>query len=204
MAWHFGQMIMWRKTDNQHDDAGVSLLETALVLPLMIVLLLFAIDFGYFFLVAGNMVTAARNAVLYSAQGFDSIAQQQIPSAGTAGSLADTAGVAGLAGGDMSGLAQITTGTSPNPQVYVCSKGIGVTAVKSGSNTTGYRTNCATFPSGTLSYTPDVDPESLNGMLTQRVDVVYKVNLPISLRLFSFNTLPPVTFHWQVEMRAID
>ena len=179
---------------------GTSLIETALMLPLLIVLCFYAVDFGYFFLVAGNLVTASRNAALYSTQGFSTPSQQQIPSAGTASSLADTAGVAGIAGGDLSGLSSLSTRT----KVQVCSKAIGVTAVKSGSTTTGYITNCSTFPSGSLSYTPDTDPESLAGMLLQRVDVVYTINMPVSLNLFNFNLAPPATFHWQVEMRAID
>ncbi len=181
-------------------DGGGSLLETALVLPLLVVMLVFAIDFGYFFLVASNIVSSSRNAVLYSTQGFSSPAQQQIPSAGTANSLADTAGVAGIAAGDLGGL----VGSTSNTQVSVCSKALGVTAVKSNGTTTGYITNCSTYPSGTLSITPDTDPESLSGLLLQRVDVVYTVNLPITVRMFNFNVIPPPVFHWQVEMRAID
>ncbi len=184
------------------DESGGSLLETALVLPLLIVMMLFAVDFGYFFLVVNNTITAARNAALYSIQGFDSVGQTQLPSAGTAGSLSDTTGIAGLAAGDMSGLSSNVS--AANPQIYVCTKAIGVTPVVTNGSTTGYRTNCATYPSGTLSFTPDVDPESLNGMLLHRVDVVYKVNLPISLRIFTFNVAPPLSFHWVVEMRAVD
>jgi Flp pilus assembly protein TadG len=182
------------------DNRGTSLLETALVLPILIVMCLYAVDFGYFFLVAGNLVTSSRNAVLYSTQGFSSPAQQQLPSAGTASSLSDTAGVAGIAGGDLSGLANMAT----NTQVEVCSKSIGVTAVKVGSTTTGYTANCSTYPTGSLSFTPDTDPESKYGLLLQRVDVVYTIAMPVSLNLFGFSLTPPSIFHWQVEMRAID
>ena len=184
-----------------HDHTeGTSLIETALVLPILIVLCLYAVDFGYYFLVAGNLVTASRNAALYSSQGFSTPSQQQIPSAGTAGSLADTAGTAGVAGGDLSGLANVST----RAQVEVCSKSLGVTSVKSGSTVTGYITNCSTFPSGSLSHTPDTDPESLYGLLLHRVEVVYTINMPVSLNLFTFNLTPPATFRWQVERRAID
>jgi len=175
------------------DRRGSSLIETALVMPMLALMLCFAIDVGYFFFVAANLVSASRGAVLYSGQGFSS-PSQQLPSAGTSGSLSDTAGVAGLAGGDLSGLAGMTTQTS----VEVCSKNLGVTA--SGG---GYITNCNTYPSGSLSYTPDLDPESNNGMLAQRVDVVYTVNPPIPLNYFGF-TMPPLTLHWSAEMRALD
>ena len=170
------------------------MIETALVLPILILMLCFAIDVGYFFIVAANLVSSSRNAVLYSGQGFVSPAQQQLPSPGTSGSLADTAGVAGLAGGDLSGLANMTTKT----KVQVCSKQIGTTQTSN-----GYVARCSTFPSGSLSYGPDQDPESNNGMLTQRVDVVYTVSPPIPINFFSFS-MPSLTVHWQAEMRAVD
>ena len=170
------------------------MIETALVMPVLVLMLCFAVDIGYFFIVAANLVSASRSAVLYSGQGFASPAQQQLPSAGASGSLNDTAGVAGLAGGDLSGLASMTTKTT----VQVCTKQIGVTQTSN-----GYITNCNTYPSGSLGYTPDQDPESTNGMLTQRVDVVYAVSPPIPVDFFGFS-MPPLTLHWQAEMRAVD
>lgn len=87
---------------------------------------------------------------------------------------------------------------STQTSVEVCSKKIGITHTSN-----GYVTSCSTFPSGTLSFTPDQDPESNNGMLTQRVDVVYTVAPPIPIDFFTF-TMPALTVHWQAEMRAID
>ena len=170
------------------------MIETALVMPVLVLMLCFAIDIGYFFIVAANLVSSSRNAVLYSGQGFVSPAQQTLPSPGTSGSLADTAGVAGLAGGDLSGLANMTTKT----KVQVCSKQLGTTQTSN-----GYVARCSTFPSGSLSYSPDQDPESNNGMLTQRVDVVYTLSPPIPINFFSFS-MPSLTVHWQAEMRAVD
>ena len=92
------------------------MIETALILPILVLMLCFAIDIGYFFIVAANLASASRNAVLYSAQGFTSVGQSQIPSAGTSGSLTDTAVVAGRAAGDLSGLGRMLTRTS----VQVC------------------------------------------------------------------------------------
>jgi len=176
------------------DLCGSSLIETALVMPVLVLMLCFAIDIGYFYIVAANLASSSRAAVLYSGQGFVSPAQQSLPSAGTPGSLTDTAGVAGLAGGDLSGLANMSTLTT----VEVCSKSIGVTQTSN-----GYVTNCSTFPSSALHFTPDQDPESNNGMLTQRVDVVYTVSPPIPIDFFTF-TMPSLNFHWQAEMRAVD
>lgn len=183
-----GDRVALRRVD------GSSLVETAMVMPILVLTLCFAVDIGYFFIVAANLASSSRNAVLYSAQGFISPAQQTLPSAGTSGSLSDTAGVAGLAGGDMSGLANMAAKTT----VEVCSKKIGTTQTSN-----GYVTNCNTFPSGGLSFTPDQDPESNLGMLTQRVDVVYTVSPPIPVNFFTF-TMPSLTLHWAAEMRAID
>jgi len=187
MVWPTG-------TSPAPSSEGSSLVETAMVIPILVLMLCFAVDIGYFFIVAANLVSSSRNGVLYSGQGFVSPAQQQLPSAGTSGSLADTAGVAGLAGGDLSGLANMSTKT----MVQVCSKRIGITQTAN-----GYTTNCSTFPSGSLSFTVDQDPESNYGMLTQRVDVVYTVSPPIPVDFFSF-TMPALSVHWSAEMRAID
>jgi len=179
---------------SMHWTDGSSLIETALVMPVLVLMLCFAVDIGYFFIVAANLASSSRVAVLYSGQGFISPAQQALPSAGTSGSLSDTAGVAGLAGGDLSGLANMTTKTT----VQVCSKAIGVTHTSN-----GYITQCSTYPSGSLSFTPDQDPESSSGLLTQRVDVVYTVTPPIPVDYFNF-TMPALTLHWSAETRAID
>lgn len=175
-------------------DCGSSMIETALVLPILILMLCFGIDIGYFFIVAANLVSSSRNAVLYSGQGFLAPGQQQLPLSGTAGSLVDGAGVAGLAAGDLSGLANMTTRT----RIQVCSKKLGIT-----QTSTGYVTKCSTFPSGTLNVAPDQDPASNYGMLTQRVDVVYTVSPPIPVDFFTF-TMPALTVHWQAQMRALD
>lgn len=175
------------------DDRGSSMVETALVVPVLVLILCFAIDIGYFFIVAANLVSASRNAVLYSAQGFVSTGQLSLPSAGS-GSLSDTSGVAGLAGGDLAGLTNMATKTN----IQVCSKKLGISQTSS-----GYITNCSTFPSGALNFAPDQDPNSNYGMLTQRVDVVYTVSPPIPIEFFLFS-MPPLTIHWQAEMRALD
>src|SRR5258708_6886237 len=108
------------------ETRGSSMIETALVMPVLVLMLCFAVDIGYFFIVAANLASSSRTAVLYGGQGYITPAQQ-LPSAGTAGSLTDTAGVAGLAGGDLSGLADMTTKT----KVQVCSKTIGITSTGS-------------------------------------------------------------------------
>lgn len=172
-------------------DSGQSLLETALFLPVLILLVAYAIDFGYFFLVAANLVSSSRNAAEYSAEGYNSPGQLSLPAAGP---ITTYTSVAGLAVGDLSGLAAASTTTT----VQVCSKEIG-------TNGTGaaQTTQCSSYgPSGT-SYTPAADPEAPTFLLN-RVDVTYTVQPPIPLSFFSVPLVPTLKFHRQVSMRALD
>src|SRR5215472_17180480 len=56
-----------RKTRGK--QAGANLIETALILPFMIALILNAINFGFFFLMALNLTASSRSAVEYSIMG---------------------------------------------------------------------------------------------------------------------------------------
>lgn len=169
-------------------DRGQSLIETAVFLPLLILLIAYAIDFGYFFFVAVNLATATRGAVEYSVQGYNAPGQTSLPAAGP---MSNTSSVAGLASADLSGLAAYATATS----VQVCSKQIGVT--NSGV------AECMTYGNSGSGYTPSRDPEAPTFVL-QRVDVTYTVQPPIPLNFFSMSLLPVLNFHRQVSMRALD
>ena len=119
-------------------DGGQGLLETALFLPILILLVAYAVDFGYFFIVAANLTSSSRNAAEYSIQGFESPAQSALA---VAGPITTNTSVAALAVGDLSSLASSSTTTT----VQVCSKSIGIT---------GNVTNCSSYgPTGT-TYTP--------------------------------------------------
>ena len=114
-------------------DGGQSLIETAIFLPILILLVAYAVDFGYFFIVAANLTSASRNAAEYSIQGFASPAQSALP---IAGPITTNTSVAALAVGDLSSLAASSSTTS----VEVCSKILG---------TTNNVTNCSSYgPAG--------------------------------------------------------
>lgn len=162
-------------------EEGQSLIEIALVIPIFTVLVCYAVDFGYFLLVATSLNSAARNAMEYSIQGTSSPAQAAEPGATVVSSLA----IASI------GLSGVSTATV---SVRVCSSAVGVNA----SNNTS---QCAT-PStgaGAVTGTPDTDPESPSFQLNC-VDVVYTVTPPIPLPVSIF---PTRTFHRMVEMRAM-
>ena len=174
-------------TPGRRWDSGQSLLETAIFLPILILLIAYAVDFGYFFIVAANLASASRSAAEYSIQGFESPAQSALPAAGP---ITTYTSVAALAVGDLSSLAGSATITT----VQVCSKSVGVN-----NNVT----ECSSYgPAGT-TYTPATDPEAPTFLLN-RVDVTYTVQPPIPLSFFSFSLLPSMKFHRQVSMRAMD
>jgi Flp pilus assembly protein TadG len=153
----------------------------AIFLPIFVTLICYAVDFGYYFLVAASLESAARNGVEYSVQGASSPAQASVPSAATVTSLATTS-------------IGLPAATSSTVSVRVCSSSVGVT----GSTNT---TQCSTpqTGAGAISGTPDVDPESPTFLLN-RVDVVYKVTPPVP---FPAAVLPSMTFRRSAEMRSI-
>ncbi|MES2220531.1 MAG: TadE/TadG family type IV pilus assembly protein [Acidobacteriota bacterium] len=168
-------------------DHGQSLVETAIFLPILILLVAYAVDFGYFFIVAANLTSASRNAAEYSIQGFASPAQSTLAAPGP---ITTNSTVAALAVGDLSSLASSASTTS----VEVCSKILGIA---------GNVTNCSSYgPAGTV-FTPAADPEAPTFYL-HRVDVTYTVQPPIPLSFFSYSLLPSMKFHRQVSMRAMD
>lgn len=168
-------------------ERGQSLIETAVFLPILILLVAYAVDFGYFFIVAANLTSASRSAAEYSIQGHSSPAQSALPNAGP---ITTNTSVAALAVGDLSSLAASASTTS----VEVCSKILG---------TTNNVTNCTSYgPAGTV-FTPAADPEAPTFFLN-RVDVTYTVQPPIPMSFFSYSLLPTMKFHRQVSMRAMD
>lgn len=168
-------------------EAGQSLLETALFLPLLVLLTAFAVDFGYFFVVAANLTSSSRNAAEYSIQGFESPGQSALPQAGPPSTASS---VAALAVGDLSGLASSSTTTS----LQVCSKAVGIDANV---------TECVHYGVAGAAYVPNTDPEAPTFLLN-RVDVTYTVQPPIPLSFFSYSLLPTLSFHRQLSMRVMD
>jgi Flp pilus assembly protein TadG len=158
-----------------------SLIEVAIFLPIFITLVCYAVDLGYFFLAAGALDSAARNGVEYSVQGGSSPAQASVPGASAVSTLATLS--IGLPGA-----------TSSTVSVRVCSSSVGV---NSSTNTT----QCSTEQSGagSVSGTPDTDPESPTFLLN-RVDVVYTVTPPIPMPA---SLLPSLIFHRSAEMRSV-
>jgi Flp pilus assembly protein TadG len=151
------------------------------MLPIFTVLIIYAVDFGYFFLVAASLSSASRNAAEYAVQGTASPAQSAGPSAAAVSTLAIAS--VGLPGA-----------TASTVSVRICSAAVGVNA---STNTA----QCATpvTGAGAITTTADTDPESPTFQLN-RVDIAYTIPLPIPIPSSLF---PARTFYRMVEMREV-
>ena len=198
-----------RKFRVTRSESGQSLVEIALMLPILIILILNAINFGYFLYVVLNLAAAPRSAVEYSILGSAAAGSTGLPPA--AGTGTNTA--SSLTYLDMLGALNASTGVS----VQVCSKALGLSG--SGSSqvakceTCSSSTSCSTTP-GTGSPAPDSDPEAPNFVLN-RVDVTYTFGLLIPGTPFGAVMLPSsacassggnvnCTINYHLSMRAMD
>jgi Flp pilus assembly protein TadG len=180
-------MMIWtRFCKRSVSSSGQSLLETALLLPLILLVVFNAINFGYYFVVALNLATAPRSGVQYAAQGGLSIGNVGLPAPGPS--------------------TDKLTG-SATTAVRVCTQVNGLT----NAGLTTQTANCTLYgnaPSPALTG-PASDPESPNFVL-QRVDVQYTVTPLIqgmTLKVGGINlplVTPNLTFHRQVSMRSIN
>src|SRR5215469_2124813 len=122
---------------------GQSIVETAIVLPLLLLVTLNVINFGYFFLVIVNLTGAARTGTLYSIEGGATPLAGTIPSSGGSTPTTNKQSVAYLVYQDLTGGLANPTGVT----VQVCSQA-NLDSATAGTNTNqtdGYlRTNCET------------------------------------------------------------
>ncbi len=197
-----------RKTALRRGQSGQSLVETVLMLPLLLLILLNAVNFGYFYLVALNLTSASRAGALYAMMGSSTPAGTALPPA--AGTSTLTASY--LTYQDITG----AIGAPGNATIQVCSAGLGVNGT--GSTQTAKCETCTNSTTcsgtaGTGNPAPDADPEA-PAFVLNRVDVTYTFiplipGTPFGLGLLplsactSSNGSVTCTFHRQVSMRAM-
>lgn len=189
--------------DGNRSTSGQSLVETALLLPLLLMLLFNAVNFGYFFLIAVNLAAAPRSGVAYSTQGNASPSVSSLPAAGPSST---TTTVSYLTYQDLTGAIYSPSGTP----VQVCSAILGLSNPGNSTQTA----KCASY-GGTYSFpAPASDPESPNFVLNE-VDVAYTFTPLINGTMFNIFTLAAptcssssgsvsCTFHRKVVMRAMN
>jgi hypothetical protein len=189
-------------------EAGQSLLETALVMPLMLLIVLNVVNFGYFFVVALNLASAPRSGVEYSILGFSTPGSLALPAAGPPSTITS---ISHLSQQDLTGAIN-----SPNTAaLQVCSQMLGFSG--SGSTQKTLCTTCSGSTCGAVntgSPVPASDPEAPLFVL-HRVDTDYTFTPLIPGTPFGLALLPTsacsaaggsvtCVFHRQVSMRAMN
>jgi Flp pilus assembly protein TadG len=157
------------------NSSGQALIETALILPLLLTIVLNAVNFAFFFLMALNITAASRTSGIYSIMGGATPAAMALPQAGP---QTTTSTVSYLAYQDLTGA--VSTPSTSNTGVNVCSSTVGVTG--SGSATV---TTCTKYGiGGGFPSSAEADPEAPSFLLG-RVDVAYNFSPPIPLTPFN-------------------
>lgn len=181
-------------------EAGQSLIEAALTLPILLLLAFNAINFGYFFFVALNLTSAPRSGVQYAILGPSTPQQLQYPPAGPANSVGS---VSYLTYQDIRGVLP----DSASALVQVCSSMVGIT----NPGAPNQKSACTTFGNapGPPPPPPEADPEAPVFVLS-KVDVVYTLQplipafeLPMPGGPIRLTLLPSLTMRRQVSMRQM-
>jgi len=178
-----------RTPKSTRKSRGQSLVETALMLPLLLLIVCNVVNLGYFFLVIVNLTGASRSSALYSIEGsYTPYAQQEAPS-GTSGAtiLTMPGTVAYTVYQDLNGAVWNPTGAT----VQVCTQ-MNINATGSGVNGAGAAqlANCETCISsgcgaaGGGSPAPSADPEAPSFVLNQ-VDINYTFSTLIPGTIFN-------------------
>jgi len=184
--------------------SGEGLIETALIVPFLLTMILNAVNFGYFFLVALNLTAAPRSAVEYSIQGFATPATTTLASGPSSGNpSADNSSVAYLIYQDMIGALSSSTSAT----VTVCSNSLGGGKCVTCS---GYNTGCNAPVDCTFGAANCTDPEA--AFVLNRVDVTYTFRPLIPGTAFNLTLLPSsicsvsgsCTFHRYASMREMN
>jgi TadE-like protein len=168
-------------------DSGQSLIETAIALPVLLSIVLNAINFGYVFLMALNITSSARSSAIYSVMGGATPAAIPLPNGGPPDCTTGKT-VSDLACRDLTG-AVFSPSTMAGFQV--CSQSVGVLNV----GTTNMHTDCATYGSvggGFPASQPDPELNAGNtapAFLLNRVDVAYQFSPPVPLTPFNILVL---------------
>lgn len=189
-----------RNLVNFRRDRGQSLVETAIMLPLLVLIVLNVVNFGYFLLVAASITGTARSGAEYSIMGSSTPAHTLPPVAGPTSGGSGTLTVAYLAQQDMTGVLANPTGAS----VTVCTTSLGTTS--GASNCCTYTGTGACANSGSDA---TLDPEGT--FVLDEVDVAYTVHTLIAGKIFNIPlqasgmcTGGTCTFTRHVRMRAMN
>lgn len=163
---------------------GQALLETILIMPLFLTIVLNALNFGYFYLMALNLTASSRSGGLYSIMGSSTPSQISVPNAGPSTAIGS---VSYLTYQDLTGAVAAPT---TNGSVQVCSPSVGINNPGTPTETT----QCLAFGSVTSFPAPSPDPElnasnTAPAFLLNRVDITYSFQPLVPLMPFNIIVL---------------
>src|SRR6478672_946778 len=126
--------MITKKITTARGQAGQSILETVLMMPILLLFLLNAVNFGYFFFTITNLAAAPRAGVEYSIMGGATPAAIELPATGPSTNALSSSF---LTYEDMRGALNAPTA---NASVRVCSQSAGIvnpgtTTAKAACNT---------------------------------------------------------------------
>ena len=166
---------------------GQGLIETALVLPFLLIITFNAVNIGYFFFVYLNLATAPRQGAQYSIMG--AVTSVQV--------LPGADAVHQLLSDDISGALSNASSTPAR----VCSLALGTSSPHDGTQVS----LCQVYNAGGGGTDPfsavQPDPEAPN-LVLNRVDIAYTVAPLIPGAAFNLVMPSSLTFHRMVYMRA--
>lgn len=183
---------------------GQSMIETALLLPILLLIAFNAINFGYFFFVAVNLAAAPRTGVQWSIIGPSTPGGFQWAAPGPSGTVTS---VSYLTYQDIAG---VLVGYS-TARVQVCSRAIGIDVATRKARCC--ETTSSSSPCTLNGVLADHDPEYIDvtnpgPFIRHQVDVYYQITpiipsfeLPTPAGPIPLTLLPTSTIHRQVTMR---
>ena len=166
-------------------SAGNSLIETAIMLPILCSILFNAINLGYFWFVCLTLAAAPRFGAEYVSQGGITLTSATIPSTTAVETLV------------FDNLTNALKATTSNAAVRVCSS-----SSAAGVNPTSHIAGCDSFGMSYSFSANTADPEAPVFVLN-RVDVAYTVTPIISGSAFNVVLPSNLTLHRQVSMRSL-
>lgn len=166
--------------------AGNSLIETAIMLPILLAIVFNAVNFGYFWFVGLTIAAAPRMGAEYSSQGGAALTSSSMPSTGAIQWLV------------FENLTNALGATTSNTAVRVCSS-----TSTAGVDSTSHIAGCDSFGMFYKFGANIADPEAPTIFVLNRVDVAYTVTPIIKGAAFGVVLPSNLTFHRQVSMRSL-
>jgi Flp pilus assembly protein TadG len=165
--------------------AGNSLVETAILLPILLAIAFNAINLGYFWFVGLTIAAAPRLGAEYVSQGGSANETSSMPSTNAVNTLV------------FDNLTHALNATTSNAGVRVCSS-----SSAAGVDSSSHIAGCDSFGMSYGFSSNTADPEAPVFVLN-RVDVAYAVHPIIPGTLFHVVLPSDLTFRRQVSMRSL-